>query len=193
MKVATAASERSDRRPRPHTPWPLVQPLPSPVVVMGFSLLTLFVNLRWTTGFWTIVIAHVMFCVSYVATTVKARIRGFDWRLEEAAADLGAGPVRTFTKVTFPIIAPGVFAAALLTFALSLDDFTVTYFNSGKVRTFPVEVFTQKRSRVPAQIDVFGTMILLAAALFAALLLLNMVGCQATGGGGSSGDRKSVV
>jgi spermidine/putrescine transport system permease protein len=145
----------------------IVLPLTMPEVVMGFSLLTLFVNLKWTTGFWTIVIAHVMFCVSYVATTVKARIRGFDWRLEEAAADLGAGPTRTFTRVTFPIIAPGVFAAALLTFALSLDDFTITYFNSGKVRTFPVEVFTQKRSRVPAQINVFGTMILIAATLIA--------------------------
>lgn len=150
----------------------IVLPLTMPEIVMGFSLLTLFVNLRWTTGFWTIVIAHVMFCVSYVATTVKARIRGFDWRLEEAAADLGAGPIRTFRKVTLPIIAPGVFAAALLTFALSLDDFTVTYFNSGKVRTFPVEVFTQKRSRVPAQIDVFGTMILLAAATIAVLGVL---------------------
>ena len=138
-----------------------------PEVVMGFSLLTLFVNFKWTTGFWTIVIAHVMFCVSYVATTVKARIRGFDWKLEEAAADLGAGPIRTFARVTFPIIAPGVFAAALLTFALSLDDFTITYFNSGRVRTFPVEVFTQKRSRVPAQINVFGTMILLAATIIA--------------------------
>lgn len=145
----------------------IVLPLTMPEVVMGFSLLTLFVNLNWDTGFWTIVIAHVMFCVSYVATTVKARIRGFDWRLEEAAADLGAGPVRTFGKVTFPIIAPGVFAAALLTFALSLDDFTITYFNSGRVRTFPVEVFTQKRSRVPAQINVFGTMILLAATVIA--------------------------
>ena len=145
----------------------IVLPLTMPEVVMGFSLLTLFVNFKWTTGFWTIVIAHVMFCVSYVATTVKARIRGFDWKLEEAAADLGAGPIRTFARVTFPIIAPGVFAAALLTFALSLDDFTITYFNSGRVRTFPVEVFTQKRSRVPAQINVFGTMILLAATIIA--------------------------
>ena len=150
----------------------IVLPLTMPEIVMGFSLLTLFVNLNWQTGFWTIIVAHVMFCVSYVATTVKARIRGFDWRLEEAAADLGAGPVRTFTRVTFPIIAPGVFAAALLTFALSLDDFTVTYFNSGKVRTFPVEVFTQKRSRVPAQIDVFGTMILLGAATIAIIGVL---------------------
>lgn len=145
----------------------IVLPLTMPEIVMGFSLLTLFVNLNWDTGFWTIVVAHVMFCVSYVATTVKARIRGFDWRLEEAAADLGAGPVRTFARVTFPIIAPGVFAAALLTFALSLDDFTITYFNSGRVRTFPVEVFTQKRSRIPPQINVFGTMILLAAAVIA--------------------------
>ena len=83
----------------------------------------------------------------------------------QAAADLGATPWQTFRQVTLPIIAPGVLAAALLTFALSLDDFTITYFNSGRVRTFPVEVFTQKRSRVPAQINVFGTMILLVAAV----------------------------
>lgn len=143
----------------------VVMPLTMPEIVLGFSLLSLFVSADYQRGFWTIVIAHVMFCISYVATTVKARIRGFNWQLEEAAADLGARPVRTFTRVTFPIIAPGVFAAALLTFALSLDDFTITYLNSGNTRTFPVEVWTQKRSRVPPQINVFGTMILLAAAV----------------------------
>lgn len=150
----------------------IVMPLTMPEIVLGFSLLTLFVFADYRRGFWTIVIAHVMFCVSYVATTVKARIRGFDWRLEEAAADLGATPYRTFTRVTFPLIAPGVFAAALLTFALSLDDFTITYLNAGNTRTFPIEVWTQKRARVPPQINVFGTMTLLAAAVISVVGVL---------------------
>ncbi len=145
----------------------LVLPLTMPEVVLGFSLLTLFVTANVSTGFLTIVIAHVMFCVSYVATTVKARIRGFNWSLEEAAADLGAAPWRTFRKVTFPIIAPGVFAAALLTFALSLDDFIITYLNSGNEPTFPIYVWQSQRSRIPPQINVFGTLVLLVSAALA--------------------------
>ena len=145
----------------------LVLPLAMPEVVMGFSLLTLFVTANVSTGFTTIVIAHVMFCVSYVATTVKARIRGFNWTLEEAAADLGATPWRTFRKVTLPLIAPGVFAAALLTFALSLDDFIITYLNSGNDPTFPIYVWQSSRSRIPPQINVFGTMVLLVSAALA--------------------------
>jgi spermidine/putrescine transport system permease protein len=150
----------------------LVLPLTMPEIVLGFSLLTLFVTTNVSTGFLTIVIAHIMFCVSYVATTVKARIRGFNWTLEEAAADLGATPFRTFRKVTFPIIAPGVFAAALLTFALSLDDFIITYLNSGNEPTFPIYVWTLKRSVVPPQINVFGTMVLLVSAALAIFGLL---------------------
>jgi len=147
----------------------LVLPLTMPEVVMGFSLLTLFVAFNWSRGFVTIVIAHVMFCVSYVATTVKARIRGFDWRLEEAAQDLGATPWRTFRKVTLPIIAPGVLAASLLTFALSLDDFIITLLNAGKEQTFPIKIWNTKRSSIPPQINVFGTMILLASVTLAGI------------------------
>lgn len=150
----------------------LILPLTMPEIVMGFSLLTLFVSVNFARGFWTVVIAHVMFCVSYVATTVKARIRGFDWRLEEAAADLGSPPLRTFWKVTFPIIAPGVFAAALLTFALSLDDFIITYLNHGTTETFPVKIWLQKRSTIPPQINVFGTAVLLVSGALALLGLL---------------------
>lgn len=141
----------------------LVLPLTMPEIVLGFSLLTLFVSADVSRGFVTIVIAHVMFCVSYVATTVKARIRGFDWRLEEAAADLGATPFLTFRRVTLPIIAPGVAAAALLTFALSLDDFIITYLNSGTRATFPIQVWNTKRSSVPPQTNVFGTGVLLVS------------------------------
>jgi spermidine/putrescine transport system permease protein len=139
----------------------LVLPLTMPEIVLGFSLLTLFVTANVARGLATIVIAHVMFCVSYITTTVKARIRGFDWRLEEAAADLGATPWRTFTRVTLPIIAPGIAAAALLTFALSLDDFIITYLNSGRVETFPIKIWITKRSSIPPQINVFGTVVLL--------------------------------
>jgi len=152
----------------------LVLPLTMPEVVLGFSLLTLFVSISGliTLGFWTILIAHVMFSVSYVATTMKARIRGFNWSLEEAAADLGANPRRTFMKVTLPLIAPGIFAAALLTFALSLDDFTISYLNSGTAQTFPITIWLKKRSSIPPQINVFGTMVLLASAALAGLGLV---------------------
>lgn len=149
----------------------IVLPLTMPEVVMGFSLLTLFVTLNWSRGFVTIIIAQVMFSVSYVATTVRARIRGFDWRLEEASADLGAGPVRTFTRITLPLIAPGVVAAAMLTFALSLDDFIITYLNSGLDNTFPIEIWNLKRSRVPAQINVFSTSLLVISVLMALLVI----------------------
>jgi spermidine/putrescine transport system permease protein len=149
----------------------IILPLTMPEVVMGFSLLTLFVTINWSRGFITIIIAQVMFSVSYVATTVRARIRGFDWRLEEAAADLGAGPVRTFIKITLPLIAPGVVAAAMLTFALSLDDFIITYLNSGLENTFPIEIWNLKRSRVPAQINVFSTVLLIISVLMALLFI----------------------
>jgi spermidine/putrescine transport system permease protein len=150
----------------------LVLPLTMPEVVLGFSLLTLFVTANIDRGFFTIVIAHVMFCVSYVATTVKARIRGFDWRLEEAAADLGANPWMTFRRVTLPLIAPGVAAAALLTFALSLDDFIITYLNSGSRTTFPIQVWNTKRSSIPPQINVFGTGVLLVSLILSVFGLI---------------------
>lgn len=145
----------------------LVLPLTMPELVLGFSLLTLFASASIERGFLTIIIAHVMFCVSYITTTVKARIRGFDWGLEEAAADLGATPMRTFTKVTLPLIAPGIAAAALLTFALSLDDFIITYFNAGRIETFPVRIWNVRRSSIPPQLNVFGTLILLVCMILA--------------------------
>lgn len=150
----------------------LILPLTMPEVVMGFSLLTLFVAVNWSRGFVTIVIAQVMFSIIYVATTVRARIRGFEWRLEEAALDLGASPVRTFTKVTLPLIAPGVVAAAMLTFALSLDDFIITYLNSGLDNTFPIQIWNMKRSKIPVQINVFSTAMLVISIVLALLLVI---------------------
>jgi spermidine/putrescine transport system permease protein len=143
----------------------LVLPLTTPEVVLGSSLLSLFLDLNTRTGFNTIVIAHIMFSVSYVALTVRARIRGFDWTLEEAAMDLGATPFRVFFKVTLPIIAPGIVAAAMLAFALSLDDFIITLFNAGDRITYPLYVYGARRAAFPPQINVLATAILLVSLL----------------------------
>jgi spermidine/putrescine transport system permease protein len=139
----------------------MVLPLTSPEVVMGASLLTLFLSMGWATGFLTIVLAHVAFQISFIAMTVRARIRGFDWTLEDASLDLGAGPVRTFFKVTLPLIVPGIVAAAMLSFALSLDDFIITYFVSGSTVTYPLYVNAATKAAVPPQINVLATAILL--------------------------------
>jgi len=138
----------------------LVLPLATPEVVLGSSLLSLFLASHVPTGFATIVIAHVMFSVSYVAFTVRARLRGFDWSLEEAAMDLGAGPWRVFRTITLPLITPGVVAAAMLAFALSLDDFVITLFNSGNDVTYPLYVYGARRAAFPPQINVLATAIL---------------------------------
>jgi spermidine/putrescine transport system permease protein len=138
-------------------------PMSTPEIVLGASLLTLFLSLRFQFGFSTIVIAHVMFCVSYVVVTVKARLVGFDRHLEEAAMDLGANEWTTFRKVTLPLIAPAILAALLLCFALSIDDFVVTYFNAGAEVTFPLFVWGAARVGAPAQVNVLGTVIFIVA------------------------------
>ncbi|MDQ1467365.1 MAG: spermidine/putrescine transport system permease protein [Actinomycetota bacterium] len=143
----------------------LVLPLTTPEICLGSSLLTLFLTRGIERGFTTILIAHVMFCVSFVALTVKARIRGFDWTLEDAAMDLGARPLRTFRKVTMPLIMPGVIAAFMLSISLSIDDYIITVFNSGNTITFPIQVYNQQKLTVPPQIDVLASMILLASIL----------------------------
>jgi spermidine/putrescine transport system permease protein len=148
-------------------------PMTTPEIVMGASLLTLFLNRGVATGFTTILIAHIMFNISYVVVTVKARLVGFDRHLEEAAMDLGATPWTTFRKVTLPLIAPGILAAALIAFALSVDDFVITYFNAGSETTFPLFVWGSARVAVPPQINVIGSMIFLVAIvlMFANIIL----------------------
>jgi len=141
----------------------LILPLTAPEIVMGSSLSTLFYGRNATFGFWTVVIAHVMFQVSFVALTVRARIRGFDWTLEQAAQDLGASPMRTFWKITFPLILPGILAGALLAFALSIDDFIITFFNAGSLITFPIQIFGASRVKIPPQINVLASMILIVS------------------------------
>jgi spermidine/putrescine transport system permease protein len=134
-------------------------PMTTPEVVMGASLLALFLNLGVATGFWTIFLAHVMFNISFVVVTVKARLHGFDRHLEEAAMDLGANEWTTFRKVTLPLIAPGILAAGLLAFSLSVDDFVITNFNAGATVTFPLYVWGAARVGVPPQVNVIGTLI----------------------------------
>jgi len=147
----------------------LVLPLTTPEVVLGSSLATLFLGQNLVDfGFVTIVIAHIMFQVSFVALVVRARVRSFDWTLEQAAQDLGAPPLRTFWKVTFPLILPGILAAGLLAFALSIDDFIITFFNSGSTVTFPLQIFGASRVRIPPQINVLATAILLVSVAFLA-------------------------
>jgi spermidine/putrescine transport system permease protein len=138
-------------------------PLSAPEIVLGASLLTLFLNLNVVFGFWTILIAHIMFCISFAVVTVKARLVGFDRHLEEAAMDLGANEWTTFRKVTLPLIAPAILAALLLCFAISIDDFVVTYFNSGNRITFPLFVWGAARIGAPPQVNVIGTAIFVIA------------------------------
>jgi len=164
-------------------------PMASPEIVLGASLLTLFVNIglrngivppglgllpkgALSLGFTTILIAHVMFNISYVVVTVKARLAGFDRRLEEAAMDLGATEWTTFWRVTFPLIFPGILAAAMLAFSLSIDDFVITNFVSGTTNTFPIWTYGVIRNALPAQINVIGSVVFLTAVGFVALTTL---------------------
>jgi spermidine/putrescine transport system permease protein len=141
-------------------------PMAMPEVVMAASLLTLFLNMGAQLGFWTILIAHIMFCLSFVVTAVKARVMSMDPRLEQAAQDLYAGPFQTFIRVTLPIAAPGIAAGALLAFALSFDDFIITNFNAGSTVTFPMFVWGSAQRGTPVQINVIGTAMFLVAVLF---------------------------
>ena len=138
-------------------------PLSTPEIVLGASLLALFLNLNFVFGFITILIAHVMFCISFAVVTVKARLIGFDRHLEEAAMDLGANEWVTFRKVTLPLIAPAILASLLLCFAISIDDFVVTYFNAGPRVTFPLFVWGAARVGAPPQVNVIGSVIFIFA------------------------------
>ncbi len=142
-------------------------PMATPEVVLGASLLTIFVQgftrVGLELGWWTVVLSHVMFCLSFVVVTVRARLESLDPGLEEAAADLYAGPAATFWRVTVPGVLPGVVAAALLSFALSIDDVIITTFVSGEVATFPTYVYTAYLRGIPAEANVIGVLMLLAA------------------------------
>lgn len=140
-------------------------PMASPEIVLGSSLLALFVSAGFAgqLGFWTVFVAHVMFCLSFVVVTVKARLSGLDPRLEQAAMDLYANEWQTFWRVTFPLVFPGILAAALLSFSLSFDDFIITNLVSGQTVTFPMFVWGAAQRGIPPQINVVGTIMFLLA------------------------------
>jgi spermidine/putrescine transport system permease protein len=152
---------RYEFRGRAPTNFFIFLPLATPEVVLGASLLSLFLSFGVARGFGTILIAHIMFNVSFVVVTVRSRLIGFDRALEEAAQDLGANSFQTFVRVTLPLIMPGVLAAALLAFALSIDDFVITNFNAGPTITFPLFIWGAARVAVPPQINVIAAMIFL--------------------------------
>lgn len=139
----------------------------APEITLATALLSLFVTLNIARGYWTIVIAQVMFDIAYVAVTVRARMAGYDVHLEEASRDLGAGALTTFRLVTLPLLLPGIIAGGLLAFALSIDDFVITQFNAGQTVTFPLWVYGATRVGVPPQVNVMGTLIFVGGVLIA--------------------------
>jgi spermidine/putrescine transport system permease protein len=138
-------------------------PMATPEVVMGSSLLALFLNLRFPLGTVTVIIAHIMFIISFVVVTVKARLQGMDPRLEEAARDLYASPGATFRYVTFPLVLPGIIGAALLGFALSFDDFIISFFNAGTLVTFPIYIWGAAQRGIPVQVNALATLVFVVA------------------------------
>jgi spermidine/putrescine transport system permease protein len=147
-------------------------PMATPEVVMGSSLLALFVTLRVPLGFWTVVIAHILFCLSFVVVTVKARLAGLDPKLQEAAMDLYANEWQTFRRVTLPLVLPGIAAAALLSLSLSFDDFIITNFNSGTTVTFPMYVWGSAQRGIPREVNVVGTAVFLLAFVLVVIVQL---------------------
>jgi spermidine/putrescine transport system permease protein len=149
-------------------------PMATPEVVLGASLLALFLNLGLVLGPTTVIIAHIMFCISFVVVTVKARLQGMDPRLEEAAQDLYANERSTFRYVTLPLALPGIAAAALLSFSLSFDDYIITNFNSGTTVTFPMYVWGAAQRGIPPQVNVIGTILFFGS--LAIVLISQIVG-----------------
>jgi spermidine/putrescine transport system permease protein len=149
----------------------IVIPMATPEVVIGASLLSMFIYYTFALGFTTLLIAHVMFSISFVVVVVRSRLIGFDRNLEEAAADLGASPFTTFRTVTLPLLAPGIISAALLAFALSIDDFVISNFNSGTTVTFPLYVYGVSLRGIPVQVNALATLLFLIAVVAVAIVL----------------------
>jgi spermidine/putrescine transport system permease protein len=138
----------------------IVIPMATPEVVIGAGLLSMLLIYPFVSlGFMSLFIAHVMFSISFVVVVVRSRLIGFDRSIEEAAADLGASPVTTFRKVTLPLLAPGIIAAALLAFALSIDDFVISNFNSGSTVTFPLYIYGASQRGIPVEVNVMATIL----------------------------------
>ena len=151
----------------------LFLPMATPEIVLGAGLASQFFNMGVTKGLGTVIVAHVMFCLSFVVVTVKARVASLDPALEEAGSDLYATPAQVFRKVTLPLLTPGIMSAALLAFALSFDDFIITNFNAGPVDTFPKFVYTAAAKGIPAEANVIGSAVFLVAIIAVLLVQLN--------------------
>jgi spermidine/putrescine transport system permease protein len=149
----------------------IILPMATPEIVMGASLLSLFIFYSAPLGFTTLLIAHIMFSISFVVVVVRSRLIGFDRSIEEAARDLGATPVQTFRYVTFPLLAPAIMAAALLAFALSIDDFVISNFNSGTTVTFPLYVYGVALRGIPVQVNVLATILFMVTTLAIVLVI----------------------
>ena len=149
----------------------IVIPMATPEVVIGASLLSMFIYYSFALGFTTLLIAHVMFSISFVVVVVRSRLIGFDRNIEEAAADLGAGPLTTFRTVTLPLLAPGIVSAALLAFALSIDDFVISNFNSGTTVTFPLYVYGVSLRGIPVQVNALATLLFVVAVIAVGLVI----------------------
>ena len=143
----------------------IFMPMATPEIVMGSSLLALFLNLSFPLGSVTVMIAHIMFIISFVVVAVKARLQGMDPRLEEAARDLYASPVATFRYVTFPLVLPGIIGAALLGFSLSFDDFIISFFNAGTLVTFPIYIWGAAQRGIPPQVNALASLVFVSALL----------------------------
>jgi spermidine/putrescine transport system permease protein len=156
----------------------LVLPLTCPEIVLGTALLSLFVQAGAPLGFGSLLLSHSLFCLSYAALTLRARLGGFDWSLEDAAQDLGAPPLRAFLKVSLPLLAPGLLAAVLLSFSLSFDDYVVALFTGGSTVTFPLYIAGSLQREIPPQIHVLSTLVL--------LLSLGLLALSLRGGSGSA-------
>ncbi len=146
-------------------------PIIIPEVVMGIAMLAFFAQAGFQLGLGTIIIAHIAFCIPFVTLTVRARLHGFDRRIEEAAMDLGANEWVTFWRITLPIIMPGVLAGGLLAFTLSLDDYIITLFTAGPgSTTLPLRVFAMLRHAVTPKVNALSTLWILA--VFVLLILV---------------------
>jgi spermidine/putrescine transport system permease protein len=167
--LAGLALGRFAFRGRGATTLVLFMAISCPEIVMGAALLSMFVTFNLPRGYGTILVAHVMFSIAFVAVTVRARVSMLDPAVEEAAQDLGAGPWTRFRLVTLPMIRPGVVAGALLAFVLSIDDFVITNFTSGATVTFPLWIYGSTRTGTPPQVNVMGTLIFAVGILIAVL------------------------
>jgi spermidine/putrescine transport system permease protein len=160
-------------RARSGTTLLLFLPMATPEVVLGAGLAAQFLSAGVQKGMGTIILAHIMFCISFVVVTVRARVASLDPALEEAGRDLYGSPQQVFWRVTFPLLLPGIVAAALLSFALSFDDFIITNFNSGDVSTFPKFIYVAAARGIPAEANVIASAVFFIALIF---VLVSQVG-----------------